>query len=466
MSQQAYPVEVQPDYLEKITGAKPPQALAELIWNSLDADATSVSVRFDHNELGKLSKTQIRDNGCGIPYAKAPELFRRLGGSWKRPGARTERESRFLHGQDGRGRFKAFALGTWAQWEVVYERNGRLFSYDILMSADRIREVRISDETEASSAPTVGVTLTIGDLYTDANALQSPSTLQELTEIFALYMANYSNAEIDVDGNRLDLKQCVVSREAVHLPDIVDTEGTYPVMLDIVEWRDTTNRSLYLCNGNGLPLLKLERRFHIGSFQFSGYLKSTYVSSLQSHGKLEMAEMDPLVVRAADAAQDEIKKFFRKRSAEQARSVVEEWKEQSIYPYKGEASSPVEKIERQVFDIVAVNAAQYMPDFAIAEPKSRALHLRLLRSAIEKGPSDLQLILGEVLLLPKRKRYELARLLKDVSLSAIISAANSPMVERAIISQQRSCRRSEASGFRRPHISTFLIRGSTRRYCS
>jgi hypothetical protein len=46
VAQKAYPVEVQPDYLEKITRAKPPQALAELIWNSLDADARTVSVRF------------------------------------------------------------------------------------------------------------------------------------------------------------------------------------------------------------------------------------------------------------------------------------------------------------------------------------------------------------------------------------------------------------------------------------
>jgi hypothetical protein len=76
-----------------------------------------------------------------------------------------------------------------------------------------------------------------------------------------------------------------------------------------------------------------------------------------------------------------------------------------------------------VFDIVAVNVAQYMPDFSTAQPKNKALHLRLLRQAIEKSPEELQLILGEILKLPKRKQEELAELLRDVSLSAIISAA-------------------------------------------
>jgi len=47
----------------------------------------------------------------------------------------------------------------------------------------------------------------------------------------------------------------------------------------------------------------------------------------------------------------------------------------------------------------------------------------LLRQAIEKSPEDLQLIFDEVLKLPKRKQAELAELLRDVSLSAIISAS-------------------------------------------
>ena len=76
-----------------------------------------------------------------------------------------------------------------------------------------------------------------------------------------------------------------------------------------------------------------------------------------------------------------------------------------------------------MFDIVAVNVAYYLPDFSTTPTKNKALHLRLLRQAIEKSPEELQLILGEILKLPKRKQEDLAELLRDVSLSAIISAA-------------------------------------------
>src|SRR5271165_102655 len=110
MANHSYQVEVQSDFLEKITRATPVQALAEFIWNSLDADASTINVTVEENGLGVMSKIIVRDNGTGMKYEKAAELFRSLGGSWKRTRATTE-EGRFLHGQDGRGRFKAFALG-------------------------------------------------------------------------------------------------------------------------------------------------------------------------------------------------------------------------------------------------------------------------------------------------------------------------------------------------------------------
>ncbi len=47
----------------------------------------------------------------------------------------------------------------------------------------------------------------------------------------------------------------------------------------------------------------------------------------------------------------------------------------------------------------------------------------MLRQAIEKSPEELQVILNEVLRLPKRQQEELAELLRDVSLSSIISSA-------------------------------------------
>jgi hypothetical protein len=423
MANHAYPVEVQSDFLEKITRAKPVQAVAEFIWNSLDADASSIGVSAEQNELGAMSKMIVRDNGTGMEYEKAPELFKSLGGSWKRTLATTKKEGRFLHGQDGRGRFKAFALGRVAEWDVTYRKGTSLSTFTVTMTAANMKEVVISDEAEAEAEKRPGVTLTISELHKDYRFLASDGGVQELTEIFALYLADYKNVTINVDGTRIDPSAVIASQGSVNLSDVVDEGKAYPVRLDIIEWRSATNRALYLCNEKGFPLTQVERRFHIGAFQFSAYVKSEYISKLQKEGMLELAEMNPQMVAVADEAQEAIRDYFRKRAAQEARTVVEEWKESQVYPYEGEATTRIEEAERQVFDIVAVTTSQYLPDFSTSPPKNRAFHLRLLRQAIEKSPEELQLILGEVLKLPKRKQEELAELLRDVSLSAIISAA-------------------------------------------
>ena len=102
MSGQTYTVKVQADFLEQQAKAQPEQAVAELIWNSLDADATPIDVLLDIGELG-MTETVVRDDGHGIPHVEAPDLSTRLGGSWKKPGGYTKTKSRMLHGFEGKG---------------------------------------------------------------------------------------------------------------------------------------------------------------------------------------------------------------------------------------------------------------------------------------------------------------------------------------------------------------------------
>jgi hypothetical protein len=67
-----YAVEIQPDFLERQSKAQPIPAVAEMIWNGLDADATVVTVDLEDDKLGGLKSIIITDNGQGISHADAP----------------------------------------------------------------------------------------------------------------------------------------------------------------------------------------------------------------------------------------------------------------------------------------------------------------------------------------------------------------------------------------------------------
>lgn len=423
MAAKEYSVEVQSDFLERQSRALPVPAVSELIWNGLDADATQVEIELKDDGLGGLSKIIVTDNGHGIPHADAPTLFRNLGGSWKKAGAKTKSKGRVLHGQEGKGRLKAFALGAVVDWRVVYEKDGALFRYDISLIERSIRSVRISDETEVKKGKT-GVSVTVSELKRNFTSLRPENALQELAEIFAIYLKNYRDVSIVYAGTKIDPLTAISRTWDVPLDAIVGEEREpHAASLEVIEWVPEAKRALYLCNEQGFPLSQVGGRFHVGDFRFSAYLKSPYIAVLQEANRLDLANMVPGLASTIEAARAKIREISKERASERARAVVEDWKARKIYPFEGEAASHLEQAERQIFDIVAVTVQEASPDFASAPQPQMAMHLRLLRHALERSPTEIQLILDQVLNLPKRKQQELARLLEETDLSGIISAA-------------------------------------------
>ena len=417
-------VAVRDDFVARQTKAKPVPALAELLWNSLDGDATEVTVEFAHDDLaGGMSKIVVYDNGDGFSRSDARALFGNLGGSWKRHIRQTKRHHRIIHGQEGRGRYKAFALGQSVTWKICYDDVLGRKAFEVRLLASDLTDVTISEEAFAPERST-GVIVEIADLRRDFKTFESEDGLQDLNEIFALYLMNYRGVSISIAGQRLDPDKVIASHHKTSLTPIEKNDGTrHDIELEVIEWRTNARRILYLCSASGFPFDQVETRFHIPGFSFSAYLKSSYIDELHNEERVALSEMDPLLSATVENVRTAIKDYFHEKSAEKARSLLDEWIAEDIYPYRGAPQNAVEKVERQVFDIVAVQVQELTPDLGISSAKAKALHLRMLRNAIEHGPDELQLILKEVLDLPVRKQKELAKLLQETTLSAIITAA-------------------------------------------
>lgn len=416
-----YPIEVQGDFLTKQTHAKPTQALAELIWNSLDADATLVEVKEDTYGVGE-PRIIVADNGTGFSHFDAPGLFSHLGGSWKHQTCETKEKHRFLHGSEGKGRLKAFSLGRVVDWEVCSREGNEFKQFSVSMIENALREVRITDPQPAKVRRT-GVRCVISELHKAYEFLNSEHTRQELSELFATYLKNYTDVQIVLPSGKLDISVAVASNKVVPLGIVVEDGLEYPVELEIIEWKNPTDRVVYLCNEAGFPLSQSDVRIQVPGLNFSAYLKSSYISKLSRDGTLGLAEMNPVLSEVLAKVKDSIKTFHREKGAEKAQTVVDRWKEERVYPYAADPKNLIEQIEREVFDIVAVKVNNLLPDFDTSPQKGKKFQLRMLRQAIEKSPEDLQLILTEVLELPEKKQKEFAKLLQETSLTAIISAS-------------------------------------------
>lgn len=416
-------VKVERDYLERLaTSRSPLAAIEELIWNALDADASVVQVSLEHNSLGGLERIQVSDNGRGLPYDEALSAFERLGGSWKRNRNRTP-GGRILHGQQGKGRFQAFALGAHVEWFTRYKESGKILEYVIKGSRSNLRLFNV-EEPHLSKSKVTGTVATITGIERRLTSLESSRARQFIAEEFALYLKQYSGVSIRYEGRVIDPKEVEDYIEEYLLP-VISLVGGRQVesSLTVVEWKVPAERALFLCDENGFSLYKLPPGIQAPGFNFTAYLKSSFMRELWEAGELALEELSSDLKPLIENAKDQLKIHFRKRAAERAGNLVDHWKEEQIYPFEGVPRSVVEEAERQVFDVLALNVHHYLPDFGITSRENKRLSFRLLRTAIETSPEAVQMILQDVLNLPKEKQEELALLLERTSLEAIINAS-------------------------------------------
>ncbi len=413
-------VEVQPDHLQSLAGVKRPiSAVTELIWNGFDADATEVRVDLAKNDIDGLRELTVSDNGNGLPYEMAEDSFQKLGGSWKKHASRTP-GGRLLHGQLGKGRFKAFGIGSAVTWTSRYKEGAVTLEYSIAGTTNRLGEFDISDcEPTTPQSPGMSVDVALQKNYV---SLMGDGARNDIAEEFALYLLQYPDATLIYDGWRADPSPLIRNLANYNLEQ---AEGESPVTasLTVIEWNRPTDRGLFLCDEEGVTLHKMNAGIHAPGFDFTAYLKSPLIRQLDASGNLLLEEMDPTLNGLLEQARKQLKDHFRQRAAESTSDIVEEWKKEEIYPYQGEAISIVERAERQIFDVVALNINSYLPDFEKADKQNKKLSLRLIKKALENDPGELQQLLDEILNLPIEKRKELAELLRKTTLSSIITAS-------------------------------------------
>ncbi|MBE0597458.1 MAG: ATP-binding protein [Desulfuromonadales bacterium] len=412
------------DHLQSLTTARPLAAVAELVWNGFDAGADRVQVFLDMNDIGGLQKIFVRDHGSGIPHNEIESLFGSLGESWKKRKAR--QNGRALHGKNGKGRFRAFALGNRVEWNTTYRENGATYSYRIIGNADTIDDFDASDPVEVKGVP-VGTEVTVYNLARNFRSLVDDTAPMELAKIFAAYLTEYPDLNLEYNG--LSVDPIIAQRHSAEYPlgeiDISGGKRT-AVSVTIIEWKISTERVVHLCDANGIALheLPVGQQIRAPGFHFTVYVKSNHFRELDNSNELALAEIHPDVQVILNAAKVRVKEHFRRRALEDQGEIVDRWKKEHIYPYADKPFiDPVEAAERQVFDILAVNVQSYLPSFEGADIKSRKFTFRLLAQAIRENPDSVQEIIGEVLGLKKEAQDDLADLLKKTPLSSIISSA-------------------------------------------
>lgn len=419
-------IELADEHFKAIAKAKPANAICELLWNSLDADAGNVEISFIRNEMSGLESIVLKDDGTGIKYNELEKCFKFLGKSPKTYKERSDK-GRIFHGKNGEGRYQAFCLGKLLEWNSIYEEDGKFWEFSITTASPTefpYTEPKLSKSTKT------GVTVSIKDLTDGAkeNFAITTNLKKELITGFAHYLKAYEvqDIKIIVDGELLDLQKALIATERAAFTVTNDeNKEVIKINFDIYHWHDKSIKKRYFCSKDGVVIHEDQKTgLMVKDFGHSIYLSSDYFDHLHKDGSFVLQLTANPVFDSISSQMDHfVSDFLRKQLAEKSRSKIQQLKSKEVYPYKDLPENKLQQVERDFFDICASKLIESSKNFLGGTNDNQKLLLELLKNSLEKGPDNVVNIMREVVKLPEEEINNLKDLINRHSLSAIIKVA-------------------------------------------
>lgn len=425
-------IEMTPELFERSIKGSPRDAIKELIWNACDADATRIDISFGYDGLEgaeSVSDIYVRDNGHGVPFNKVAEYFGKYGRSQKTYSEKSP-GGRVFHGKLGQGRYKTFAIGSFAEWETTFKgEDGFLYSYVIGINAGSRMEVRISDDAKRSNNDCSGTVVHIHGLHdkkikTIYKLTENSDIIPEILATFAPYLLAYSGIEICYNGILLDPNsQIVTRREKMLVYDGKQNETeTAQARAVLIQWKQSKNGKLYICGESGV--VYDERDYTpLNRYAISIYLLGRHFEVMHRENTLTFGLADSAYAYFDTEAKKFAKEFIEEQQTREAADEIRRIKESGLYPYPDEGKDGVAKAEQDVFDMLAVQINRAVPQLRSANRQTKKLTYQLMREAINTNPSSIKTILTEVFKLTQRQQDDLAELMTHTKLPEIIDVA-------------------------------------------
>jgi hypothetical protein len=395
---------------------QPVQAVIELIWNSLDAEADNINVGIERDVMDAVGRVRVEDNGHGMAPEAIPTAFQHLGGSWKATAKLSPNIKRRMNGRNGQGRIRGFALGNTVSWtSVAHDATGGLKRTVVSGRASDPTNFDPADIPVVGDEPT-GTVFLAEDPAQHVNRITGDTARPRITATFAVFLTSNPGVTITFDGAGLDPASAEEHRADYPLDKFAKDEKPGPV-LRVIEWINDPGRAIHLCDTTGAVLSTVSPDIHTPGFNYTAYLMWDEFASRSE--ELLLAELQGgELAEVVDAARQQIRAHFHAREAERRTQQVQKWKDAGDYPYPGEPETEAERAERETFDYVATTVARKIPKSQLG----RRTTLGLLKVAVANEPSSVPEIIDQLMPLPKGEQQDLARLLRRTSMSKLIEA--------------------------------------------
>ena len=406
---QEIPVRLEEDHIRRIVQCSSEEALVKLTWNAVDAGSTEVKIAVRRNALGGIELVEVNDNGGGISVTDVDAAFGSLGFSSK-PGRTLNDRGKPMHGKLGEGRFKAYKLGNRVEWLTRAAGSSPMRIAGDFGTIGRF----IKSSVEESEMPVRGTRFVAHN--SRGSDLQLPgdeALANHLGLRFAPKLLADPEVKLFVGDVRVEPQRNIEVDFLESMPPPHESER-----LRTVVWKKGDAREFHWCDANFISRRSDNVDLNV-PLSYSVFLSSPRIDQAVQQNTLVTAELAGLG-ELKEAALARSRQNLEKAAKKTIKKTIDDLKAKQVYPYEGEPRSPVEKLERQVFDVCTTTILRSLPAIESFNRDSQRLTFHLLKHAVESSPSDLGAILQQVLKLPSDDVKQLKELLGQVTLSSLI----------------------------------------------
>lgn len=411
----------------RLKTVKPYRAIAEYIWNGIDAGASTVEICYGCNAMENVTQLSIKDDGEGIPFSLVDKKFTPVLSSEK---ADQEVQHSLIHGKNGLGRLTFFHFAQKAKWKTCYQTENKIkLSYEIAVDADNIDNYLPTVETQTQEENT-GTTVSFENIFELSDYYMQNELKRYLQKEFAwfLELKKDNGVSILINGTKLEYENIVQDRESTAI-----TIDTHNFEITFIRWASKLNRhySRYYCKDQNCKF-KYSRPTTLNNrgdeFYHSVYITSEYFENftpgtpLASNDLLgtndQSDEFKELIKQVNEILRTKRKPFI----VDHAKKLVEEYEKTGIFP-EFNSGNRWEQIRHEDLKETVVQLYQVEPKiFTNLNNVQKRTLISFIALSVDKGEiGDLFDILDGVISLNSSERATFARQLKTTKMSSIVN---------------------------------------------
>lgn len=399
------------------------KSISEYIWNGFDAEATSIDVITKSNEIGKIEKVEIKDNGTGIEYEKLSGKFMPFYQSEK--GIDNNIKSSKIHGKNGLGRLTFFCFANNATWETVYKKDKEKIKYEININGNELENYQTINIEKTDED--IGTKVT---LYNINKMIDIETVKKYLILEFGWYLKLYPNKLLRLNGEVIDYKENVLAEEQFEKED---EETKVKFTAEYIQWKEKIHDEYsryYFINSEDEECFKETTTLNKkgDSFYHSIYIKSEifddfYLNKDNIDGQLVFNGYSKSS-KEYKYIKREIDKYLKSKRKPYlsivAQNLIENYRKEEIFPEYNEKNIIDRFKHQELENLVSIVCEKEPKIFTQLNKEQKKTLVRLFDLIIENGETDsLYKILDQVVDLDDDEREELASLLDKSSLSNV-----------------------------------------------